>query len=92
MIIRILGEGQFLLDDGHLDKINAIDNKIVSHVSQGKKAEYAQDLAKLISTIKELSRPLDPSQIIKSDIIIPPSDMSFDEAKKVFSGDGLIKG
>jgi len=41
MIIRILGEGQFLLDDGHLDRINAIDNKIVSHVSQGKKAEYA---------------------------------------------------
>lgn len=92
MIIRILGEGQFLIDDGHLEKINAIDNEIVSHVSQGKKVEYARDLAKLISTIKELARPLDPSQIIKSDVIIPPSDMSFDEAKKVFSGDGLIKG
>jgi hypothetical protein len=92
MIIRILGEGQFRLDDGLVQKINKIDNRIVDHVSKGKKTEYVQDLANLISTIKELAEPVDPVEILPSDIIIPPSDLSFEEARKVFCDEGLIKG
>ena len=39
MIIRILGEGQFRLDDNLLDRVNKIDNQIVIHVSKGNKEE-----------------------------------------------------
>ena len=92
MIIRILGEGQFRLDDNLLDRVNKIDNKIVNHVSQGNKIEFARDLANLISTVKELAQPLDPAEILPSDIIIPQFDMSFEEARQVFCGEGLIKG
>lgn len=92
MIIRILGEGQFRLDDSLVQKINKIDNQIVDHVSKGKKTEYVQDLANLISTIKQLAEPVDPVEILPSDIIIPPSDLSFEEARKVFCDEGLIKG
>jgi hypothetical protein len=92
MIIRILGDGQFRLDDNLVGRVNKIDNKIVKHVSQGNKEEYARDLANLISTIKELAEPLDPVEILPSDIIIPQSDMSFEEARKVFCDEGLIKG
>lgn len=92
MIIRILGEGQFLLDDSLLNKVNAIDNQIVDHVSTGDKAGFARDLKKLISTVKDLGRPLDPAEILPSDVIIPSSDMTIEEARAVFSGEGLIKG
>jgi hypothetical protein len=92
MIIRILGDGQFRLDDNLLDRLNKIDNKIVNHVSQGNRIEFARDLANLISTVKELAEPLDPIEILPSDIIIPPSDLSFEEARKVFCDEGLIKG
>jgi hypothetical protein len=92
MIIRILGDGQFRLDDNLLDRVNKIDNQIVNHVSKGNKAEFAKDLANLISTVKELAEPLDPVEILPSDIIIPQYDMSFEEARKVFCNEGLIKG
>ena len=92
MIIRILGDGQFRLDDNLVDRVNKIDNKIVKHVSQGNKEEYARDLANLISTIKELAEPLDPVEILPSDINVPPSDLSFEDARKVFCDEGLIKG
>ena len=92
MIIRILGDGQFRLDDNLVDRIDKIDNKIVNHVSMGNKVEYARDLANLISTIRELAEPIDPVEILPSDIIIPPSDLSFEEARKVFCDEGLIKG
>ncbi len=92
MIIRILGDGQFRLDDNLLDRVNKIDNQIVNHVSHGNKDEFAKDLANLISTVKELAEPLDPVEILPSDIIIPQSDMSLEEARQVFCGEGLIEG
>ena len=92
MIIRILGEGQFRLDDNLMERVNKIDNQIVNHVSQGNKKEYAKDLANLISTVKELAEPLDPVELVSSDLIIPPADMSFEEARQVFCDEGLIKG
>jgi hypothetical protein len=92
MIIRILGEGQYQLDDGLLEKLNVMDNRIVGHVSKGDKAGFAKDLAGLISTVREHGKPLDPAEIQPSDVIIPISDMTIEEAKAVFSGEGLIKG
>ena len=92
MIIRILGEGQFRLDDEHLDRLNKIDNELVKHVSNGNSAGFHRDLTRLISTVKEHGEPLDPVEIISSDIIIPSGDLSIEEAKRVFCGEGLIKG
>ena len=92
MIIRILGEGQFRLDDSQIGKVNKIDNQIVDHVQKGNKTEFLRDLARLISTVKEMGEPLDPVEILPSDIIIPPEDLSLEEARKVFCDEGLIKG
>ncbi|VVB64606.1 Uncharacterised protein [uncultured archaeon] len=91
MIIRILGEGQFRMDDKHIGDLNKIDNRIVNHVKEGDQIAFREDLDKLISTVKDLSEPLDPVDIIQSDLIFPPEDLSFEEAKRVFSGDGIIK-
>ena len=86
MIIRILGEGQFRLDDKHIGDLNEIDNRIVDHMKKSNQTEFMKDLDKLISTVKELGEPLDPVDIVQSDLIIPPEDLSFEEAKRVFSG------
>lgn len=91
MIIRILGEGQFNLDSKHIDDLNNIDNRIVDHVNKGDRIAFRKDLEKLISTVKDLGKPLDPVDIVQSDLILPPEDLSFEEAKRVFSGDGIIK-
>jgi hypothetical protein len=91
MIVRILGIGQFRLDDRHLDSLDKVDNRIVEHVSKGNQKDFRKDLAKLISIIKEKGKPLDPAEILPSDIIVPPEDMSFAEAKSIFSPPGLIK-
>jgi hypothetical protein len=87
MIIRILGEGQFRLDDKLLDHLNKIDNRIVDHMNKGDKILFQKDLDKLISIVKDLGEPLDPVDIVQSDLIFPPEDLSFEEAKRVFSED-----
>ena len=92
MIIRIMGEGQFRLDDNQVSELNRIDNQIVDHVQNGKQAEFRQDLARLISTVRSLGKPINPAEILPSEIIIPPEDLSFEEARNVFCNEGLIKG
>ncbi len=91
MIIRILGEGQYDVDGSFLEKLNAIDNRIVNHVSAGLENEFKTELTGMISLVKGNGKPLDPGRIVSSDLILPPADLTLDEARKVFKGEGLIK-
>ncbi len=91
MIIRIMGEGQYEVNSCLLDQLNAIDNRSVDHVSQGRQKEFREDLMKLITAVKENGKPLDPKEIVKSEVIVPPRDLTFEEAKNVFRGYGLIE-
>ncbi|HPW72593.1 MAG TPA: hypothetical protein PKZ03_01620 [Methanothrix sp.] len=92
MIIRILGEGQFSLDESRLGELNIIDNRIVDHVTRGDQDGYRKDLARMIAMVKELGNLISDEEIVPSDIIIPPADLSFEEAEDIFCHDGLIEG
>ncbi|MDQ1254902.1 MAG: hypothetical protein QG646_4172 [Euryarchaeota archaeon] len=91
MIIRIMGEGQYQASEDLCNELNKIDNHIVTLVEEGKAEEYIKELVRLISEIKGRAEPLDPKEIVKSDIIVPPGDLSFEEAKAVFKGEGIFK-
>ena len=92
MIIRIMGEGQFTVPEDLKKELNSIDNQIVDHVARGDEASFRADLLRLHKTILKKGRPLDPNEIRESDVILPPSDLTIEEAKRIFSGSGLIEG
>jgi hypothetical protein len=91
-IVRIMGEGQFVVDDKALKKLNDIDNSLVQLVSNDRSddAEFKKRLVEMVSIVEQNGKQLDPKQIIQSDIILPSADLSIDEAKKLFKGDGVI--
>ncbi len=91
MIVRVMGDGQYQIDSCLVDELNTIDNMIVDHVTKGDQRAYREDLQRLISKVKENGKLLEPTHIGPSEIIVPPEDLSFEEAKRVFSGQGLIK-
>lgn len=91
MIIRIMGEGQYQASEALCNELNKIDNHIVALVEDGKAEEYRKELARLISEIKGKAEPIDPKEIVESDIIVPPGDLSFEEAKAVFNGEGIFE-
>jgi len=68
-----------------------MDNRIVTLVEEGKAEEFRKEFAKLISEIKEKGEAIDAKEILKSDIIVPHEDLSFEEAKAVFKGSGIIE-
>jgi len=91
MIIRIMGEGQYDVDERVVEELNVIDNRIVDHVSKNEEVAFREGLGRLISTVKSNGKQVDAKEIVKSDIIIPPRDLTLEEAKGIFKGDGLIK-
>jgi hypothetical protein len=91
MIIRIMGEGQFKVPAALYDELNEIDNRIVSLVAAGKAEEFKKELLNLITAIRENGEPLNTEEILESDIIVPPEDMSLEEARDVFTGDGIFE-
>jgi hypothetical protein len=91
-IVRIMGHGQFTVDTRTLKKLNELDNTIVELVGNERAddVEFKRKLTDLNRIVVKDGRPLDPHEIIKSDIILPSADLSIDEAKKLFRGEGVI--
>ena len=91
-IVRIMGHGQFTVDGRTLKRLNDIDNAIVELVSTERSddTEFKKRLTELSNLVVEKGKPLDPHEIIRSDIILPSADLSIDEAKKLFRGEGVI--
>jgi PspAA-like protein len=91
-IVRIMGHGQFIVDGKTLKKLNDIDNAMVKMVSTERPddTEFKKKLTELSEIVIKNGRPLDPREIIRSDIILPSVDLSIDEAKRLFTGEGVI--
>ena len=90
MIVRILSEGQYRLDDGALERLNAIDNDAVAAVSDGDEARFRQAFDALLEFVRSEGEPLGDDELEESAVIIPPPDISLEEASREFTGDGLI--
>ena len=91
-IVRIMGHGQFTVDSRTLKKLNDIDSAIVEMVGTERSddTEFKRKLTELSKLVIDNGKPLDPHEIIRSDIILPSADLSIDEAKKLFRGEGVI--
>lgn len=90
MIVRLMGEGQYELDKKHLDEVNKIDNDIVKIVQKGDEKVFKSEYKKLSDYVRKNGKKISDNVIKPSEIIIPPSDLTLDEAKKIFAGDGLF--
>jgi PspA-Associated protein len=90
VIVRILSEGQYRLDDGELERLDAIDNDTVAAVSDGDEARFRQAFDALLEFVRSEGEPLADDELEESAVIIPPPDISLEEASREFTGDGLI--
>jgi hypothetical protein len=92
MIIRILNENQYIVPSVYLDEINKIDNEIVYCIAKEDREGFRERYARMIEIVRKNGVPMDPGTIKESDLIMPPADISFDEALSIFIGEGLIPG
>jgi len=90
VIVRISGEGQFRLPDEDQERLNELDNRAVSAVEAGDETGFKELWAQMLEMVRADGNALGEEELMESDVILPPRDVSFEEAKGEFSGEGLI--
>ena len=90
MIVRISGEGQYRLPDSDAERLNELDNRAVAAVDQGDETGFKELWSQMLELVASDGNGLEDDELLESDVILPPRDISFQEAKGEFSGDGLI--
>jgi hypothetical protein len=90
VIVRISGEGQYKLPDEDAGRLNELDNRAVSAVEQGDETGFKELWTQMLELVASDGNAVDAEELVESDVILPPRDISFDEAKGEFTGEGLI--
>lgn len=94
MIVRILNEGQWRVDDGALTDLNRLDDAVEDAVSTGDEAELAGALHALLEEVRTTGTPVPDDELSDSDLILPAADSSLEEIRALLSSsdEGLIPG
>ncbi|MGI8421761.1 MAG: PspA-associated protein PspAA [Gaiellaceae bacterium] len=90
MIVRLMGEGQYRLDESHLEKLNEVDARALAALEAGDEPTLDACLDEMWTLVQAEGERLDDGDLSPSDHLIPPSDLTLDETRELFSDDGLI--
>jgi hypothetical protein len=92
VIVRILGEGQFSVDEAATAELNKLDVELETAVEHNNEAAFSAALRGLLAQVRALGSPLPADTLEPSDLILPHQDSSMDEVRKLLTDDGLIPG
>jgi hypothetical protein len=90
VIVRISTDDQYRLPDEDASRLNELDNEAVAAVEAGDEARFHAVFEEMLALVRRDGQKLDDDDLEESDVILPPPDLSFDEARHEFTGDGLI--
>lgn len=91
-VVRILGSGQFRLDDGEVGRLNELDNAVAAAVAAGDGAGFERAFGELVSHVRSAGSAVPDGEIVTSDHVLPAEDTTLEEAREAFSGEGAIPG
>jgi hypothetical protein len=90
VIVRLMGEGQFEVDDEVAKGLNDLDEKAGEAVERGDEEQLRVLLDRMAEAVRMNGSRVPDDDLRGSDAIVPPEDLSLDEAKQLFEGEGLI--
>lgn len=94
MIVRVMGEGQFEVDDTHADLLNGLDSGLERAVESGDESAFRSALADLLAQVRAVGERLPDDSLEPSDALLPAEDSTLDEVRELLSesSEGLIPG
>lgn len=84
MIVRILHEGQYDISGVTLDEVHRLDDALLHEVESGDEAGFKGTLKSLLDVVRSGGQKLPDDMLKESQVVLPSSDFSLDEARKLF--------
>jgi hypothetical protein len=90
VIVRLLGEGQIRVDDSLIGRLNELDAEVEKAVAAGDERALWTGLQALADAVRENGVKLADDDLSPSDAVIPPEDLSLEEARELLQDEGFI--
>ena len=87
MIVRILEQGQYELDDAHLPALEALDANLDQAIAADDEREFATMLAALHNLVHEFGHPLPADAFVTSDFALPAAGSTLGEVRTLLASD-----
>jgi hypothetical protein len=90
VIVRLMGEGQYRLSDDGVGRLNELDDQAHAAVEAEDEPKLDGLLDDMWALVESKGERLPDDDLSPSDAVIPPSDMTLEETKRLLSPEGLI--
>lgn len=90
MIVRLMGEGQYRVEDSLLERLNALDDEASAAINANDATALEQHLTAIWATVRAEGTPLAEDDLSPSDAVVPPHDLSLEEARRLLGDEGFI--
>jgi hypothetical protein len=90
MIVRLMGEGQYRIDDAVRGELDELDGRAQSALDADDESALDGVLDEMWQLVRERGEQLPDDDLSSSDLIVPPSDLTLEETRELFSEEGLI--
>jgi len=90
MIVRLMGEGQYEVDDSLKARLDELDADTERAVEAGDEQALLAALRALHDEVRNAGAKLDHAHLGASDAVVPPEDLSLDDARKLLAGEDVF--
>ncbi len=90
MIVRVMGAGQFDVDEEVAKGLDELDGQAEQALEAGDQERLAKLLRRMAEVVRTNGARLPDDDLSPSAAIIPPDDLTLEEARELFEDEGLI--
>ena len=90
MIVRLMGEGQYRIEDDLMQRLNGLDEQAQAAADAEDEPELDRVLDEMWQLVQAEGERLPDDDLSPSDAAVPPSDLTLEETKRLFSEEGFI--
>jgi hypothetical protein len=91
VIVRLMGEGQYRVDDELLAALNDLDDQALAALARDDEPELDRYLDEMWQLVRARGTSVALDEIATSDVVVPPSDLTLEETRTLMASDeGLI--
>jgi hypothetical protein len=90
VIVRLMGEGQYRVDDALVERLNELDDRAQAATDAEDEPTLDRILDEMAALVREQGEAMPDDDLSASDILVPPSDLTLEETKRLMSHEGFI--
>ncbi len=89
MIVRILGEGQYELQDSQVAAMEELDKKLVAALDSNDETSFRDVLTRLVKTVRSEGKPIPPDRFVPSGLTVPHETATLAELREFLASEDV---